>query len=67
MEGKPLSGREKDVLRCASRGMSTKETAAAMFLSHGTIHYYRSNAQKKLRASNITHAVYKALKRGLIT
>lgn len=61
-----LSERETDVLALLARGMSSKEIAAALSLSDGTVRNYVSNILSKLHANDRTQAVIKAAKRGMV-
>lgn len=47
-----ISPREKEVLRCLAQGMTTAETASALFVSHDTIKTHRSNLLLKLEVKN---------------
>ncbi|OMI27436.1 DNA-binding response regulator [Bacillus haynesii] len=52
----PLSEREQEILRLAALGMTTKEIAAELFLSAGTVRNYISEIMNKLGAKNRTEA-----------
>ncbi|MGG1593432.1 response regulator transcription factor [Terribacillus saccharophilus] len=54
----PLTEREKEILHLAERGFSTKQIAAELFLSSGTIRNYFSELLDKLGAQNRSQAVY---------
>ncbi|MFS0560859.1 response regulator transcription factor [Terribacillus sp. 179-K 1B1 HS] len=54
----PLSEREKQILQLAERGYSTKQIAAELFLSPGTVRNYFSELLDKLGAQNRSQAVY---------
>lgn len=56
----PLTEREMDVLRAAADGASTKEIAAALFLSEGTVRNYLSAIFSKLAVHNRMEAVHLA-------
>ena len=58
--GQDLSIREKQVLDCASKGLSNKETSRALGLAIGTIKYYRTLAFRKLGARNRLEAMVTA-------
>lgn len=60
----PLTGREADVLRTASAGLSTTEIAAALFLSPATVRNYLSTAIAKLGARNRVDALRIAQRAG---
>ncbi|VVM31931.1 DNA-binding response regulator [Terribacillus sp. AE2B 122] len=54
----PLSEREMKILSLAEKGFSTKQIAAELFLSPGTIRNYFSELLDKLGAQNRSQAVY---------
>lgn len=60
----PLSEREREILRLAALGMTTKEIAAELFLSAGTVRNYISEIMNKLGAKNRTEAAKVAEGRG---
>ena len=64
--GKPLSGREREVLQLAAKGMSTGQIAAMLAISEQTVHYYVGNLLSKLDAANRREAIAKAMATGLI-
>lgn len=66
MDYKPLSARERDVLRWYGAGKDTLDVAAILNISPNTIRSYAENARHKLQALNRTHAVALAQARGEI-
>ncbi len=62
-----LSMRERDCLAWASRGLSSKEAATRMNLSHRTVEFHIANAMTKLNASSRIQAVARAMALGLVT
>ncbi|MCY7911764.1 response regulator transcription factor [Bacillus haynesii] len=52
----PLTEREQEILRLAALGKTTKEIAAELFLSAGTVRNYISEIMHKLDAKNRTEA-----------
>jgi DNA-binding NarL/FixJ family response regulator len=62
----PLSGRELGVLRRVGAGLSNKRVAGELGLSEDTIKSHMKHITQKLRASDRTHAVTIALRRGLM-
>ncbi|GMA57940.1 hypothetical protein GCM10025858_24430 [Alicyclobacillus sacchari] len=54
---KPLSMRERDVLRGVKRGLTTKEIASELYLSEGTVRNYLSEAISKMRCASRLDAV----------
>ena len=61
-----LSPREIDVLRLVAAGNANKEIAALLSLTEVTVKSHVKNILSKLDASDRTHAVTIALKRGII-
>lgn len=62
----PLSERQMAVLRHAADGASIPETATALHLAVGTVHYHQQVICTRLRARNIRHAVHLAHLLGLL-
>lgn len=65
-EPDPLSHRERQVLRHAEAGLSSKQIARELELSEGTVRNYLSSAIGKLEARNRTEAASKARAKGWI-
>ena len=61
-----LSPREADVLTLLATGHSRSQVANTLQISEHTLRAYIESARFKLRALNTTHAVARALHRGLI-
>lgn len=59
----PLSDREREILRLVDEGLTTKAIAARLYLSHGTVRNYLSQAMTKLDAGTRVEAV-RAAQRG---
>jgi two-component system response regulator DesR len=53
----PLTARERDVLRAAADGLSTRQIAGRLFLTEGTVRNYFSAIQRKMGASNRWEAI----------
>ncbi|WP_394186296.1 response regulator transcription factor [Metabacillus halosaccharovorans] len=62
----PLTDREKDVLRLASEGKTSKDISSELFLSAGTVRNYMSEILNKLGVKNRTEAVTVAKEKGWI-
>lgn len=60
----PLSTREQEILLAVGRGLGTKEIAAELFLSSGTVRNYISNAMVKLDVTTRADAVQAATRNG---
>lgn len=63
----PLSDREMEVLACVVRGMSNKEIAAMLGISHQTVKNHVTAVLRKFGVEDRTQAVVYALKRGWVT
>ena len=57
-----LTDREKEILKLVGEGLSTKMIANHLSVSFETIKSHRKNILTKLNASNITEALYLAMK-----
>jgi DNA-binding NarL/FixJ family response regulator len=66
MELPTLSDRECQVLKLVSSGKNNKGVAETLSISESTVKFHINNILNKLGASDRTHAVMLALKRGLI-
>ena len=62
-----LSAREREVLSLASKGLSSKEVAARLFISERTVQTHLASIYDKLGAKNKTEALLLALKYGVVT
>jgi len=63
----PLSDREMEVLACVVRGMSNKEIAGLLGISHQTVKNHVTAILRKFGVEDRTQAVVYALKRGWVT
>jgi len=63
----PLSEREMEVLACVVRGMSNKEIASLLGISHQTVKNHVTTILRKFGVEDRTQAVVYALKRGWVT
>ena len=61
-----LSNKESEVLGLISKGLTTKEIAAKLFVSSRTIETHRANVLKKLEVKNTAELIKKATKMNLI-
>jgi DNA-binding NarL/FixJ family response regulator len=61
-----LSEKEKSILRLVAGGYSNKEIARLVHLSEGTVKNYVSDLLIKLESRDRTHAVMRAISRGLL-
>jgi DNA-binding CsgD family transcriptional regulator len=66
VEAKTLSPREIDALTLLAMGMSRAQAAERLKISEHTLRVYIESARFKLGAANTTHAVARALTRGLL-
>ncbi|HEX6338813.1 MAG TPA: response regulator transcription factor [Jiangellaceae bacterium] len=60
----PLTDRETSVLRMTADGLSTRDVAEALFLSHGTVRNYLASVVTKLCARNRVDAIRLAREAG---
>ncbi|WP_299781270.1 LuxR family transcriptional regulator [uncultured Roseobacter sp.] len=65
-QSQPLSPREIDAMTLLAIGYSRAQVAETLSISEHTLRVYIESARFKLGASNTTHAVARALSRGLI-
>jgi DNA-binding CsgD family transcriptional regulator len=65
-QAQPLSPREIDAMTFLAMGYSRAQVAATLSISEHTLRVYIESARFKLGAVNTTHAVARALSRGLI-
>lgn len=63
----PLSDREMEVLSCVVRGMSNKEIAGRLGISHQTVKNHVTAILRKFGVEDRTQAVVYALKRGWVS
>ena len=63
----PLSEREMEVLACVVRGLSNKEIAGLLGISHQTVKNHVTAILRKFGVEDRTQAVVYALKRGWVT
>ena len=61
-----LSGREREVLALVARGLSDREIAEQLVLSHDTVHRHVANIRHKLGRGSRTAAVAEAARLGLL-
>ena len=62
----PLSPREREVLTLIAQGSTTKEIAAQLGVSFGTVDTHRTNLMRKLKIRNVAGLVVYAFRAGLI-
>ena len=62
----PLSDREMEVLSCVVRGMSNKEIAGLLGISHQTVKNHVTSILRKFSVEDRTQAVVYALQRGWV-
>lgn len=62
---KPLTKREKEILKCIAQGKNTRQIAAEKFISFHTVETHRKNILKKLHLKNMAQLVSLAVECGL--
>jgi DNA-binding NarL/FixJ family response regulator len=62
----PLSPREMEILQCVTRGLSNKEIALSLQISHQTVKNHMTSILRKLAVEDRTQAAVFALRRGWV-
>jgi LuxR family quorum-sensing transcriptional regulator LasR len=62
-----LSPRQREVLTWSAEGKTTWETSIIIKCTEATVNYHLRQVIRKLEATNKTHAVWRALRLGLIS
>lgn len=62
-----LSAREQEVLELVAKGLTNKEVATTLQISHFTVRNHLNRITEKLEVSDRTEAIFVALQTGLIT
>jgi DNA-binding NarL/FixJ family response regulator len=62
----PLSPREMEILRCVTRGLSNKEIAQELGISHQTVKNHMTSILDKLKVQDRTQAAMYAVQRGWV-
>lgn len=62
----PLSNREMEILQCITRGMSNKEVALELGISHQTVKNHMTSILRKLAVNDRTQAAIYALRKGWV-
>lgn len=61
----PLSAREAEIIKLLKKGMSSKEIAEKLFISHYTVDTHRKNIHTKLGLSSYKQLIVYALENNL--
>jgi DNA-binding CsgD family transcriptional regulator len=61
-----LSTREKEVLAWTAKGKTAVETGSILGISKRTVEFHNNHTRTKLSAANITHAIFIAVRCGVI-
>lgn len=61
-----ITAREKDIVRCLCKGMSSKEIASALFISKATVDTHRQNLIHKWGVTNTAALLQRAMEEGCI-
>ena len=62
-----IQNRQIEALNLVKKGKTNKEIARTLFISKDTVRTHMINIMVELKAKNRAHAVYIAIKRGIIT
>jgi DNA-binding NarL/FixJ family response regulator len=65
-EGRPLTGREIEILRLIAKGLSNREAAGVLELSRATVRTHLEHIYQKLEVTNRVEAVTEGLRKGII-
>lgn len=63
----PLTTRQVQVLRLLAKGRTANQIAAELDITPGTAKQHMRDIRRRLDANNAPHAVYLALKHGIIS
>jgi DNA-binding NarL/FixJ family response regulator len=61
-----LTDRETEIVTLISKGMTTKEIAGTLFLSHHTVNTHRRNIMRKLKVSSSSELMIYAVNEGIL-
>ena len=61
-----ITKRELQILDLLSRGMSSNEIAAELFISHNTVNFHRRQLLKKTDSKNIADLIGNAYRLGIL-
>ena len=61
-----MKTRERQILEMISKGYTTKEIYSNLLLSFETIKTYRAHLLEKMKARNVAHLVYVAMREGYL-
>lgn len=61
-----IRDRQVEILNLVKWGKTNKEIAKKLFLAHDTVRTHMVNIMRELKARNRAHAVYIAIKQGII-
>jgi DNA-binding NarL/FixJ family response regulator len=61
-----ITSRERDIVRCLCKGMSSKEIAAALYISKATVDTHRQNLIHKWEVTNTAALLQRAMEEGCI-
>jgi two-component system, NarL family, response regulator NreC len=65
-QGDPLTVREKEVLKLAAEGKTSKEIAGLLHISYRTVEHHRANVMAKLSLKRATDLVKYAISKGYL-
>lgn len=62
-----ITKREMEILNLLSRGMSSNEIAAKLFISHHTVDFHRRQLMQKTGSKNIADLIGNAFRFGILS
>lgn len=66
-ERRPLTKREKEIVRLVAMGYKNREAAERLGISVKTIETHRANIMNKMALRNLAELIHYAIRTGLIT
>ncbi len=62
-----ITPREREVLKLASNGLSSKQIAHQIYLSHYTVNDHLKSLKSKMQAANVAQLVRRGFETGILT
>lgn len=61
-----ITPREREVLKLASNGLSSKQIAHQIYLSHYTVNDHLKNLRTKMEAANVAQLIRRGFETGIL-